>query len=382
MSASAEIFRFPGRGSTGGNSGAWTNQDIADVYRCLDLFARHGLTVEASSGMSEEGDPWFAVEDVSTGDALIHIARIDGFFIVHVLDGETWSGETLRTALSQIDMSALSGLDAFGHHDVSGAAADGDDDRDGTHAFLRIVSAVVAVLTADVIANAVTHEAVASPLPPSGAPDAGDHFADGIKAALDLPVVDTALPAAHKDTSAVTAAADLPAERDVQPVKLDKQTDHEVAAPQAAPTAHVTDSAIQVAVAQADDIIDTSKAQAIVAVIDRDGGIAMAFTAVGGDHVQVSFNERASFSGTENKADTFMVILDKDDKELTTKLGNFEQGHDSLVIEKSGDNGTSSAIITDLGALVANGETQLTVVGQATVEIHLSTQTHALVSGG
>lgn len=381
MSASAEIFRFPGRASTGGNSGAWTNQDIADVYRCLDLFARHGLTVEASSGMSDEGDPWFAVEDVSTGDALIHIARIDGFFIVHVLDGETWSGETLRTALSQIDISALSGLDAFGDHDLSGA---GDDDRDGTHAFLRIVSAVVAVLTADVIANAVTHEAVASPLPPSGAPDAGDHDGDGIKAALDLPAVDAALPAAHKDISAIAAATDLPDDRAVPAVvKLDRPTDHEVAAPQAAPTVHGTGSTIQVVTnLQADDIIDTSKAKAIVAVADHDTGIAMAFTAVGGDHVQVSFNDNAYFSGTEKKADIFMVILGKDDHELTTKLGNFEQGQDSLVIEKSGDTGTSSAIITDLGALVANGEAQLTVVGQATVEIHLSAQANPLANGG
>lgn len=386
MSASAEIFRFPGRGSTGGNSGAWTNQEIADVYRCLDMFARHGLTVEAASGMSEEGDPWFAIEDTSTGDALIHIARIDGFFVVHVLDGESWSGSTLRDALSQIDMGALSGLDAgLGHQGPAGT--DGEDDRDGTHAFLRIVSAVVAVLTADVIANAVTHEAVASPLPPSGAPDAGDHFTDGSKAALDLPAVEAALPTAHKQAAAIAAGLSDMADKPLAAVKPDRGADHDTGmAAHDAPVVTASPapvSGLPVAPAEQEVVLDTSKAQAIVAVTDHDTGIAFSFMAAGGDHVQVSYNDNAYFTGTEKKADTFLIILGGDERELTTKVGNFEQGHDSLVIEKSGDGGTSSAIITDLGALVANGEEQrLTVIGQATVEIHLSAPAHALVNGG
>lgn len=386
MSASAEIFRFPGRGSADGNSGTWTNQEIADVYRCLDMFARHGLSVEAASGMSEEGDPWFAIEDTASGDALIHIARIDGFFVVHVLDGETWSGDTLRAALSQIDMGALPALDAgAGHHDVAGT--DGDDDRDGTHAFLRIVSAVVAVLTADVIANAVTHDAAASPLPPTGAPDAGDHLADGSKAALDLPAVEASLPGAHRqDAPAITAAQDT-ADTPVMLVKADKVAVVEdaapaVAAPAAALVTATPSDAVAVQSANAEDIVNTAKAQAVVAVVAHDAGIALSFVARGGDHVQVSYNENAFFTGTENKADTFLIILGKDDKDVTTKVGNFEKGHDSLVIEQSDDYGTSSVLITDLGALVANGGQQLTVIGQATTEIHLSVPATSLVVGG
>lgn len=387
MSASAEIFRFPGRGSGGDSSGSWTNQEIADVYRCLDMFARHGLSVEAASGMSEEGDPWFAIEDTSSGDALIHIARIDGFFVVHVLDGETWSGDTLRAALSQIDMGVLPGLDAgAAHHDAG--VADGDDDRDGTHAFLRIVSAVVAVLTADVIANAVTHDAVASPLPPTGAPDAGDHFADGSKSVLDLPVVEASLPAAHRQDAPSVAVADDAAGKPVMVVKADKPADHEdaaatVSAPAAAALVTATPSdAVAVQSANAEEIVNTAKAQAIVAVSDHDAGIALSFVARGGDHVQVSYNDNAFFTGTENKADTFLIILGKDDRDVTTKVGNFEKGHDSLVIEQSDDHGTSSALITDLGALVANGGQQLTVIGQATAEIHLSVPATSLVVGG
>jgi hypothetical protein len=229
---------------------------------------------------------------------------------------------------------------------------------------------------------------VASPLPPSGAPDAGDHFADGSKAALDLPAVEAALPVMHKQTAVITAAAGEMADKPLPVIEVpDREADHNpVTTAQNAAVATALPapvSGLPVVTAEQDVVLDTSKAQAIVAVTDHDTGIALSFMAAGGDHVQVSYNDNAYFAGTEKKADTFLIILGGDERELTTKVGNFEQGQDSLVIEKSGDDGTSSAIITDLGALVANGEEQrLTVIGQATVEIHLSAPVHALVSGG
>lgn len=382
MSASAEIFRFPGRAASG-NSGSWSNQDIADVYRCLDQFARHGLMVEAASGLSDEGDPWFAIEDVSTGDALVHIARIDGFFVVHVLDGETWSGDTLRQALANIDVSTLASIGMVDHHATT--AADGDDDKDGTHAFLRIVSAVVAVLTADVIANAVTHEAAASPLPPVGAPHAGDHSDDAIKAALDLPAVDSAPAPQHREKTtnmAVgdegAAAADAP--KDIHYNKVDAHASTPPADALAAVTVEKEHSALTVATPVVDTVVTGSKQEIMVAA-GQSEGVALSY-AIGSEHVQVTFDDRVSFVGTEKKADTFLIVLDGHTKDLTAKVENFDKGLDSLVIEKSDDTGTSSAIVTDLGALVANGEAHLTVVGQATVEIHLTSQVDSLVAGG
>lgn len=377
MSASAEIFRFPGR-SGGGPSSAWTNQDIADIYRCLDQFARHGLTVEASSGMSDEGDPWFAIEDVSTGDALIHIARIDGFVVVHVLDGESWSGDTLRDALTHIDVTSLLGLTGAADLHLT-AANGGDDDKDGTHAFLRIVSAVVAVLTADVIANAVTHEAAASPLPPTEAVGAGDHSLNAISAALDLPAVADAAPAAHKDSHTDHTADPAPV-ADAQPhvaASLTKETHLDAAVtPAAAPTP------VAIAMVHPDDVLPTGPQPQAAPMVVIAGGEANLSFVVGTEHVQVAFNDNASFSGTDKKADMFLVVLDKDAHTLTAKLGEFEVGRDSLVIEKSDGDGTSSAIITDLGALVANGGGNLTIIGQSTVEIHLSGAGGALVTGG
>lgn len=382
MSASAEIFRFPGR-AAGGSSGSWSNQDIADVYRCLDQFARHGLMVEAASGLSDEGDPWFAIEDVSTGDALVHIARIDGFFVVHVLDGETWSGETLRQALSNIDVSTLFGIGPVDHHDAAGA--DGDDDKDGTHAFLRIVSAVVAALTADVIADAVTHEAAASPLPPHGAPDASDHVGNAIKAELDLPAVDSDFSTQHREKAVITVADNdhsTNAEAVVHGLTNKADTTVSTLAAEATVSTPIEKehSALMSAV-PVFDAVDTSSRQEIMVAAGQSEGVALSY-AVGNEHVQVTFDDRVSFVGTEKKADTFLIVLDGHTKDLTAKVENFDKGQDSLVIEKSDENGTSSAIVTDLGALVANGEAHLTVIGQATVEIHLTSQAGSLVAGG
>lgn len=382
MSASAEIFRFPGRAASG-NSGSWSNQDIADVYRCLDQFARHGLMVEAASGISDEGDPWFAIEDVSTGDALVHIARIDGFFVVHVLDGETWSGDTLRQALANMDVSTLAGIGMVDHHGTT--AADGDDDKDGTHAFLRIVSAVVAVLTADVIANAVTHEAAASPLPPVGAPHAGDHGDDATKAALDLPAVDSSLTPEHREKTTGTAALDdsaapVEAPKDIYSDKVDAPASTPAASALTAVTVEKEHSVLTVPTPAVDATVTGSKQEIMVAA-GQSEGVALSY-AIGSEHVQVTFDDRVSFVGIEKKADTFLVVIDGNTKDLIAKVENFDKGLDSLVIEKSDDAGTSSAIVTDLGALVANGEAHLTVVGQATVEIHLTSQVGSLVAGG
>lgn len=382
MSASAEIFRFPGRSGGGSSSGAWTSQDIADIYRCLDQFARQGLVVEASSGMSDEGDPWFAIEDVSSGDALIHIARIDGFIVVHVLDGDSWSGDTLRDALAQIDMGSLLSLAgiADAHGDTHAGSNGGDDDKDGTHAFLRIVSAVVAVLTADVIANAVTHEAAASPLPPAEAVSAGDHVVDANSAALDLPAVADSAPAAHKD-SHQAAPADPASATDSQmhvTIVATKDTDAAVTAPAPAASAEP----VAIAVIHPDDVLPTGpQPQAAPALLNLSADAPLSFM-MGTEHVQVAFNDNVSFSGTEKKSDTFLVVLDKESQSLTVKLGEFEVGRDNLVIEKSDGDSTSSAIITDLGALVANGGANLTIIGQSAVEIHLSGAGGTLVTGG
>lgn len=384
MSASAEIFRFPGRGPDNAYSGAWSNQDLADIYRCIDQFARHGLIVEAASGMSDEREPWFAIEDVASGDALLHIARINGFFVVHVLDGESWSGETLRQALSQINiggLQALAGIDA-----PDGTAPDaadaGDTDRDGSHAFLRIVSAVMAVLSADLIASAIKHDAVAAiPAAPEG--QAGDGAPGAGADLLSLPSPsDAPAPVPHRDGHAAGSPDDdmappalmasLPGPAvpgpDDRPASMTGDQDRPAAASSPPP------AAITVAAAE-----PVAMAAATPPVIADGGNLVFTF---GVEQVQVAHGTDVSFTGVDGKDDLFLIILDRQDTDLTAKLGNFEEGKDSLVIEKAHDNGTSSAIIMDLGALVANDSANMTIIGQATVEIDLSAAAHLLVTGG
>ncbi|MFV3074470.1 hypothetical protein [Niveispirillum fermenti] len=387
MSASAEIFRFPGRGqdngNPGGNSGAWSNQDLADIYRCIDQFARHGLIVEAASGMSDEREPWFAIEDVASGDALLHIARIDGFFVVHVLDGENWSGETLRHALSQINIGSLQAL--AGIDTTAGTGQDapdaGDTDRDGSHAFLRIVSAVMAVLSADVIAGAISQDAVAAPPAMPEAREGDDAAGTGMDL-LDLASPSDAPSVTHQDRHAVAAMDDdgvsptlmtaltgpAVTKPEDHPAPAPDQEDRGTLAPIPMPAAIAVDAAEPAATAMAE-----------TPAITDDGNLIFTY---GTERVQVAHGTDVSFTGIDGKEDLFLIILDRQDTDLTAKLGNFEEGKDSLVIEKAHDHGTSSAIVTDLGALVANGSANMTIIGQATVEIDLSTAAHLLVTGG
>lgn len=380
MSASAEIFRFPGRAG-GTNNGAWNTQDLADVYRCVDLFARNGLLVEASSGMSDEGDPWFALEDVMSGEAVVHIARIDGFFIVHVPDGDTWSGSSLRAALANLDVNSLVDLT---NSSVDAGAADDDGDKDGSHAFLRIVSAVVAVLTADVIAGAVSQDAAASVMFDDDAPSAmvaltGSVDGNGV---LDLP-----------ETNAST-----------EPKKAALHTQPDNGAPvheaKAAAPSVIKVKVVEVtADAGGDTQAATIKAAAKMIADDQghgnDAQIVSAIASISStdstpaagisfntdlEHVRVEFGETASFKGSMN-ADLFLVVLDKNTNDITTKIDAFETGEDSLVVEKADDGGTSSGIILDLTVLTNGAHAILTVIGQEDGS-SASAASFTLVGGG
>lgn len=379
MSASAEIFRFPGRAG-GNNNGAWNTQDLADVYRCVDLFARNGLMVEASSGMSDEGDPWFALEDVMSGEAVVHIARIDGFFIVHVPDGETWSGSTLRAALANLDVNGLVDLTSG---NVDAGAADDDGDKDGTHAFLRIVSAVVAVLTADVIAGAVSQDAAAATMLDDDASPATSVTPGLLDGILDLP--DANAPATAKKATLNTeadngssgpdaAAAAAPAVIKVKAVEVP------VDAGSDAPAVGIKSAAKMIADDQGHGN-DARIVSAIVSISSNDDKPAagISFT-TDLEHVRVEFGETVSFKGSTN-ADLFLVVLDKNTNDVATKIDAFETGEDSLVVEKADDGGTSSGIILDLTVLTNGAQAILTVIGQEDGS-SASAASFTLVGGG
>lgn len=64
------------------DSGDWSAVERARLQDLADRLTAGGVEVEVIFGATDEGDPWCVVTDGS-GDVLIHVARIDGKFVVH-----------------------------------------------------------------------------------------------------------------------------------------------------------------------------------------------------------------------------------------------------------------------------------------------------------
>ena len=60
----------------------WQPNELAEFYRVVALLARSGLAVSLQTGVSDEGDPWAVIVRDDTGDVLVHLARMDGQFVV------------------------------------------------------------------------------------------------------------------------------------------------------------------------------------------------------------------------------------------------------------------------------------------------------------
>ena len=61
----------------------WTEQEKADLYRCMEMLAKAGVPYEATFGITDEGDPWLIFENPETDEVAVHIARIGGDFIAY-----------------------------------------------------------------------------------------------------------------------------------------------------------------------------------------------------------------------------------------------------------------------------------------------------------
>ena len=82
---------------------SWTNQELAEFYRVVDVLARSGVAVEAEGGISDEGDPWFVFARSETGAIVAHFARIDGAFIaISSFNQKVYKAKDLKEVLSQM----------------------------------------------------------------------------------------------------------------------------------------------------------------------------------------------------------------------------------------------------------------------------------------
>ncbi|MDF3435201.1 hypothetical protein HKX32_19510 [Sulfitobacter sp. KE42] len=59
----------------------WGNQELADLFRVKQLLSGANVPVETMRGVTDEGDPWFIFCHLN-GDVFIHMARIDGTYVL------------------------------------------------------------------------------------------------------------------------------------------------------------------------------------------------------------------------------------------------------------------------------------------------------------
>lgn len=62
--------------------GGWTSDDLAQLHRAASALRHPGRPLEADGGLTDEGEPWFAVYHAQSGEVAAHFARIDGSYIV------------------------------------------------------------------------------------------------------------------------------------------------------------------------------------------------------------------------------------------------------------------------------------------------------------
>ncbi|MBB4285513.1 hypothetical protein [Roseospira goensis] len=88
---------------TARTTGPWTNQELAELCRVVNLLARAGLTVETDSGQTDEGDPWMVFLRPGSGDVIAHFARIDGRFVAAGAGaGTVVEGDSFRDVVDKI----------------------------------------------------------------------------------------------------------------------------------------------------------------------------------------------------------------------------------------------------------------------------------------
>ncbi len=59
----------------------WTNEELAELFRVVDILGRAGVPIDTDVGLSDEGEPWFVFCRADTGDVIVHFSRIDGQFV-------------------------------------------------------------------------------------------------------------------------------------------------------------------------------------------------------------------------------------------------------------------------------------------------------------
>ncbi|WP_309643925.1 calcium-binding protein, partial [Phenylobacterium sp.] len=93
------VVPFTPRASAGGGWTAAERERLADL---ADRLSAGGGKVEAVYGVSDDGDPWCVIKD-DNEEVLVHIARIDGQFVIHDAAADAiQEGDTLWSACDRL----------------------------------------------------------------------------------------------------------------------------------------------------------------------------------------------------------------------------------------------------------------------------------------
>lgn len=63
-------------------AGDWSSSERARLDELADRLTARGPPVDAAFGVSDRGDPWCVITD-DQAEVLVHVARINGRFVVH-----------------------------------------------------------------------------------------------------------------------------------------------------------------------------------------------------------------------------------------------------------------------------------------------------------
>ena len=93
------VVPFAPRPSAGGG---WTAAERERLSELAERLSASGAKVEVVYGMTDEGDPWCVIKD-DQEEVLIHVARINGSFVIHDASVDTiQQGETLWSATDRL----------------------------------------------------------------------------------------------------------------------------------------------------------------------------------------------------------------------------------------------------------------------------------------
>jgi hypothetical protein len=67
----------------------WSSQELAELYRVESALIQTGLSIDTERGLSPEGEPWFTFCRREDGEVVIHIARVEG---IYILTGPVYEG--------------------------------------------------------------------------------------------------------------------------------------------------------------------------------------------------------------------------------------------------------------------------------------------------